>query len=333
MAAALIGFLRWLGMVLYGLRLHPPIMWLNRHAPKILLYHACEDSESDFTRGLNSNTTPSQFAAHLRFLQRHYRIIPLAQLQAGRPPCYSVVLTFDDGYRSVFTHAWPLLRSLGAPATLYVVTDVIGNEALVWVNELNWFLRRFPDLARPHAARIFGLPDETTAERLLEFACTRCHPGKIELLLQSLRAAAKADPGELAKAARLYLTWEEIREMVRHGISCENHTATHANLERLSEGEQTTEIARAHEALAKNLGTPCSFAFPFGFCTEAAERSAAELGYSTVMGVGGVNRPVAARHLGRVPVRAASDAALFAELEVIAPIKGLCRRLIGKSQA
>ncbi len=38
-----------------------------------------------------------------------------------------VVITFDDGYRSVLEHAWPVLRDAGLPATLFVVTGHVGR--------------------------------------------------------------------------------------------------------------------------------------------------------------------------------------------------------------
>jgi peptidoglycan/xylan/chitin deacetylase (PgdA/CDA1 family) len=39
-----------------------------------------------------------------------------------------VALTFDDGYRSVVTEALPLLSARGVPATVYVITDRIGQD-------------------------------------------------------------------------------------------------------------------------------------------------------------------------------------------------------------
>jgi len=42
---------------------------------------------------------------------------------AGR----GVVLTFDDGYESVYTGAWPVLRELKLPATVFLVTGYMGR--------------------------------------------------------------------------------------------------------------------------------------------------------------------------------------------------------------
>jgi peptidoglycan/xylan/chitin deacetylase (PgdA/CDA1 family) len=49
-------------------------------------------------------------------------------------PRRSVVLTFDDGYRSFLQHAFPILKELGFTATLFVYTDYVGAgpNALGW---------------------------------------------------------------------------------------------------------------------------------------------------------------------------------------------------------
>ena len=41
-------------------------------------------------------------------------------------PPRSVVITIDDGYESVYRHAFPLLKKYGFAATLFVYTDFIG---------------------------------------------------------------------------------------------------------------------------------------------------------------------------------------------------------------
>jgi peptidoglycan/xylan/chitin deacetylase (PgdA/CDA1 family) len=55
----------------------------------------------------------------------------LDRLDAGdRRP--SVVLTFDDGFADVHTHAWPLLRARGLPFTLYLTAGLVGSIDLAW---------------------------------------------------------------------------------------------------------------------------------------------------------------------------------------------------------
>ena len=68
------------------------------------------------------------FAAHLDWLSGHgYNPVSLSQVieasRSGRPlPKKPVLLTFDDGLRSTYTHAYPLLRAYGYPALIAVVS-------------------------------------------------------------------------------------------------------------------------------------------------------------------------------------------------------------------
>jgi peptidoglycan/xylan/chitin deacetylase (PgdA/CDA1 family) len=80
------------------------------------------------------------FAQQMRYLKTEgYRVITLADfvewLHGRRQlPRRSVVLTFDDGYQSFRAHAYPVLKALGLPATLFVYTDYVGasRNALSW---------------------------------------------------------------------------------------------------------------------------------------------------------------------------------------------------------
>lgn len=83
--------------------------------------------------------SPGNFAAQLDWLARNnYTVLRLSQLTeflAGRQPlpARSVVITIDDGYESVYRHAWPLLKKHNFPATLFVYTDFVGiGDGLNW---------------------------------------------------------------------------------------------------------------------------------------------------------------------------------------------------------
>jgi peptidoglycan/xylan/chitin deacetylase (PgdA/CDA1 family) len=100
----------------------------------ILCYHR-------FGHGNGSRmvVSPNGFAAQLDWLARnHYTVLRLSQLGAfleGRQPlpARSVVITIDDGYESVYRHAYPLLKKHGFPATLFVYTDFVGiGDGLNW---------------------------------------------------------------------------------------------------------------------------------------------------------------------------------------------------------
>jgi peptidoglycan/xylan/chitin deacetylase (PgdA/CDA1 family) len=76
------------------------------------------------------------FAAEMRALRKAgYTAVTLQQVweawaEGGPLPRKPIVLTFDDGYLSHFTHAKPVLRALGWPGVLYLTTRNIGPDGL-----------------------------------------------------------------------------------------------------------------------------------------------------------------------------------------------------------
>ncbi|OWQ84449.1 hypothetical protein CDN99_24480 [Roseateles aquatilis] len=99
----------------------------------ILCYHRIG------TTGGKMAVSPANFAAQMEWLVRNdYRVLRLSQLTGyleGREPLppKSVVVTFDDGYESVYRFAYPVLRKLGLPATMFVYTDFVGaGDAVSW---------------------------------------------------------------------------------------------------------------------------------------------------------------------------------------------------------
>jgi peptidoglycan/xylan/chitin deacetylase (PgdA/CDA1 family) len=90
-----------------------------------------------------SNTLPSltvreeRFRRHLDWLRRHrFRTVSLREAADWANgivdlPRRSVMLTFDDGYDDLKTHAFPLLEAAGMQAAVFVVTAQIGGSS-VW---------------------------------------------------------------------------------------------------------------------------------------------------------------------------------------------------------
>lgn len=104
-------------------------------AVPILVYHRFGPTVTDAM-----TVTTAVFDEQLAWLRAHdYRIIPLRELLAaldgGEPlPARAVVITADDGHRSVYSDMWPLIRRYGFPVTLFVYPSAISNAdyALTW---------------------------------------------------------------------------------------------------------------------------------------------------------------------------------------------------------
>jgi peptidoglycan/xylan/chitin deacetylase (PgdA/CDA1 family) len=83
-------------------------------------------------RATKLTVTPAAFAAQMEYLAKNgYRVLPLARISdflAGKEqlPQKTVVITIDDGYRSTYEIAYPILKKYGFPATVFLYSDFVG---------------------------------------------------------------------------------------------------------------------------------------------------------------------------------------------------------------
>jgi peptidoglycan/xylan/chitin deacetylase (PgdA/CDA1 family) len=100
----------------------------------ILLYH-------DFskTRTSKMKVLETSFEAQMKYLKENgYHVITLERFLdfmelKEQIPEKSVVITIDDGWKSLYTIAYPILKKYDFPATLFVYTDFIGGrKGLTW---------------------------------------------------------------------------------------------------------------------------------------------------------------------------------------------------------
>jgi peptidoglycan/xylan/chitin deacetylase (PgdA/CDA1 family) len=108
----------------------------NQFRIPILVYHRFGSIAAD-----SMTITVALFEAHLKYLRDiGYQVIPLRQLVehrlTGAPelPARAVVITADDGHRSVYTHILPLVRLYRLPVTLFIYPSAISNAdyAMTW---------------------------------------------------------------------------------------------------------------------------------------------------------------------------------------------------------
>ena len=99
----------------------------------VLMYHHIAETYPKGAEG--ANITPELFEAHMRgILERGYTPIFVADyynsVQKGESlPEKPIIVTFDDGYLSNYEIAYPILKKLDIPATIFIVTSTVGATA------------------------------------------------------------------------------------------------------------------------------------------------------------------------------------------------------------
>ena len=105
-------------------------------AVPILLYHRFGAEVAD-----SMTVTRTYFESQLKyFREQSYTVIPLRELVdfhlGKRPsiPSRALVITADDGHKSVYTDMFPLLKKYHVPATLFLYPSALSNApyAMTW---------------------------------------------------------------------------------------------------------------------------------------------------------------------------------------------------------
>ncbi|HEY4273088.1 MAG TPA: polysaccharide deacetylase family protein [Candidatus Udaeobacter sp.] len=106
----------------------------------IFCYHRLVDK----VRYPGTEITPAAFEAEMKELKdKGITVIPMQDLLAWKrgeknipPRC--AVITFDDGWKTQYEVAWPIMKKFGYPFTLFIYTEGVrggalgGGEAITW---------------------------------------------------------------------------------------------------------------------------------------------------------------------------------------------------------
>ncbi len=100
----------------------------------VAMYHRI-DNNAFFSK---LSVSPESFRTQMSFLKRHnYNVVRLEDLpdliRSGRVPRRTIAITFDDGYENNYTNAYPVLKELRLPATIFISPALIGMDGyLTW---------------------------------------------------------------------------------------------------------------------------------------------------------------------------------------------------------
>jgi len=245
----------------------------------IVSYHrVVEDYRMELQRSIPGLLiSRDTFRRHLEEAHRSgYRLASLedalevlaGRRRAARDLC---VVTFDDGYRDVYRHAFPVLKAMGVPATMYLPAAVVGTSG-------RFNHDRVFHLAQV-AARRGTLPEvDGPAGTLLERAARgpaalsaaldeylgEHRTAELVALIGDLERALEGGSEPLLPEAGDVMSWDEAREMLRAGVfSFGAHTLGHCVLTAESEAVVDREVRGSREWIERELGVPC---LDFAYC-------------------------------------------------------------------
>lgn len=264
-----------------------PVMWRLRRSPRLLvmMYHRVLPAghPERATEQPGMLVSPETLELHIDILKRHTELMHLddwitAHAQGKLLPRNCSVLTFDDGWLDNYRYAYPVLRRTRAPATIYLVSDLVGTSYAFWPNRLARLLSgaldeatvaRFPaplaERVRQCRAGVAGVLDSRAVDALMDFCKGVYTDAEMNTALDEVQ---RVDSVFAARdAGRDLMDWNEIREMgsddlVRFGSHSRRHTRL---LERLDPAVMADEVDGSLAAIEKELGKrPTTFCYPNG---------------------------------------------------------------------
>jgi len=263
---------------------------------RILMYHRVAELKDTPTIDSRSvSATPSSFARQMRHLARYYHVVSMPDvLDAVKRNRTirdrSVLITFDDAYADFTDFAWPTLKQLRLPATMFVPTAYPGRPELAF-----WWDRLYQAFDRTRRTELSGTPLGTlplanpdlrrrSLRVLQDYVPTLPHDEAMRLV-DSLC-------GQLVEApvtGGSVLSWDQLRMLARDGLTLGSHTRTHPILTQLPPDRIREEVGGSHQDLKKEIGSALPiFCYPNGdhndTVTTILREEGIRLGFTTLVG-------------------------------------------------
>ncbi|MDR0993695.1 MAG: polysaccharide deacetylase family protein [Verrucomicrobiota bacterium] len=230
----------------------------------ILTFHRVRPDDDQEPRPMkNLEVRVSDFRRMLTWMKQRYAVLSLEEwMRGGRVPPgqASFAVTFDDGWADNYEYAWPVLKELDLPATVFLATSAVEDRIPFW-----WQRVCLTDM---EIERLKTLSLSELNARLLDFPRPRQVPDE-------------------------FLTWEQTREMgadgrIRFGL----HGHRHALMPSMVREAALADLICCRNVVARRLPdawTPI-LAWPNGNARHDMEEDLEAMG---LLGAVGTHRGVA----------------------------------------
>jgi peptidoglycan/xylan/chitin deacetylase (PgdA/CDA1 family) len=271
---------------------------LGRNKAIILFYHRVIDlKEMAYFPQSGMWVSRKTFDLHMRYLKQNANVIKLEELirkvlnkEEVEPK--TCAITFDDGWRDNYVHAYPVLRKYELPATIFLATGFIGTSKIFWPEEACCLMRYI--MRNGELTHLLGEENDIFRKAIREF---RDLEERIDFIIEEMKKLGIEEIREVVRKlreiwgkgspfkSRGVLSWDEVGEMSMNDIAFASHGVSHRILTRIDEDEVMFEVKKSFEELAsRQVGFLPYFCYPNGNYNEEIKRCLAAVGYECAFG-------------------------------------------------
>lgn len=255
-------------------------------SPLAIIYHDISDATSADVKHQGVSITTKHFEKHIRYLSTKYSCIGFSKIPENLNNSKAVVVTFDDGFKSIINCALPILEKYHVPAKLFLTLNNLRDGT-------NWLCKLSSIWDKLNRKSRCSLINECTGIniRITEnpaFALiwkNFLYPQTVEVIDHWF---ARDHHSELE---RTFLNNDEIKQLSNHPLlEFGSHTKNHFPLNKLPDAVMREEIVDGHLQLKQLLPNLESFAIPFGtkdFLTEKIINSIKSIDSPIITAYGG----------------------------------------------
>lgn len=208
-------------------------------------------------------------------------------------PKRTVIITFDDGWKDNFTYAFPILKRLHIPATIFLTTGYIGQKRIFWQEQIryllniikyseqlklewgNYLIKLKNDLPELNKILTTNIIDEKRIITILKSIEQKLRDNFINDITKILNYP------NLPYQMHDFLDWNDIRMMQKYGIEFGSHTVNHLLLDKTDQNTLWNELKKSKEQIETEIGEKIyAIAYPNGNFNDDVIEVAQKAGYS-----------------------------------------------------
>lgn len=210
---------------------YPVFNNLYKNRLRVLAYHDIADA--------------SNFESQIKWLKSKYNIIDIDTLKDHffknrKLPQNSLLITLDDGDKTVYTNGLPVFKKHKVPAVLFIITELIDTNKDFWWNTIIKNERK-NGLAQPEIMKVINKNKSLSNEQRIKYL------------------------EQYPTTHQEQLTVEEVRELNKNKVYIGNHSHTHPMFDKLKKEELLNELEQVRKKFNNyNTGDYAVFAYPNG---------------------------------------------------------------------